>query len=59
MPYSILKLNLTAGGRLHVITSENVDELFPKHELLRDNQKSLVCLPSFFSLEFVVFAFIL
>ena len=35
----ILRLKLTASGRVHVITdSQDLDELFPKNELLRDEQ---------------------
>ena len=35
----ILRLKLTAGRRVHVIThSQDLDELFPENELLRDEQ---------------------
>ena len=35
----ILRLKLTASGRVHVIThSQDLDELFPENELLRDGQ---------------------
>ena len=35
----ILRLKLTASGRVHVITpSEDLDELFPENELLKDKQ---------------------
>ena len=34
-----LRLNLSASGRVHVIThSQDLDELFPKNELLKDKQ---------------------
>ena len=33
--YGILRLKLTASGRVHVIThSQDLDELFPENELL-------------------------
>ena len=35
----ILRLKLTVSGRVYVIThSQDLDELFPENELLRDNQ---------------------
>ena len=35
----ILRLKLTPSGRVHVIThSQDLDELFPENELLRDEQ---------------------
>ena len=35
----ILRLKLIASGRVHVIThSQDLDELFPENELLRDEQ---------------------
>ena len=34
-----LRLRLTASSRVHIITrSQDLDELFPKNELLRDKQ---------------------
>ena len=48
-----LRLQLTASGRIHVIThSQDLEELFPENELMRVNKRSLVYLPCLFSLEF-------
>ena len=34
-----LRLKLTENGRVHIIThSQDLDELFPENELLRDEQ---------------------
>ena len=42
-----LRLKLTASG-------QDLDELFPKNELLRTSDKSLVCLSCLFSFEFMI-----
>ena len=45
-----LRLQLTESGRVHIITqSQDLDELFPENELLRDEQlvPCFVCLVYF------------
>ena len=54
-----LRLKLTENGRVHIIT-QDLDELFPKNELLRGKKKvpCFVCLV-YFHLSLCFFAFIL
>ena len=56
-----LRLKITENGRVHIIThSQDLDELFPENELLRDEKKvpCFVCLV-YFHLSLCFFAFIL
>ena len=39
MSYGTLRLKLTNSGRVHITArSQDLDELFPENELLRDKQ---------------------
>ena len=54
MSNGILRIKLTVSGRVHVIThSQDLDELFPENELLRDKNRSLVSLSCLFFPDFM------
>ena len=61
VPNDTLRLKLTENGCVHIIThSQDLGELFPENELLRDEKKvpCFVCLV-YFDLSLWFFAFIL
>ena len=56
MSYGILRLKLTASGRVHLIThSQDLENYFPKMNFGGTKNGSFVCLPCLFSLEYMVF----